>query len=784
MIKRTFLLSGLGLIITIPTAYFIQRFRDLNNISFGSHPLPPPAQTALLSILLALAVGLISVISIRILSGKTGQPLKSLTIRELLTCSPLLFFWLLPLLNSFFLDAADFRARMGLLGWGILAAVLFLKAAHRLTLPGWKGPSKLFRSYGALSQRKKLTLLFILALLVFNAGSLILTEERITFAGDEPHYLLIAHSLLKDGDFDLKNNYAARDYNAYMDAPGGIAPHTAPGTSGRLSFHSPGISLLLFPFYSLGTLLGGSWLILLIRFGMSLFAALLGLQVYLYVLEAWKNERTALWIWFLSCFTAPVLFYGLHVYGELVAALIGFTVFRLFRFRRSFKTSELAVLGFILAAMIWFHAIKYLLLMAPLLLYGLWVLWKRPGLRGRILWFPGAFLLSLGLYFGFQTLIYGTASIFAVSWRGGLSGGESVSYTGEVLFGIPFRYRWETLAGYFLDQRDGLLPYAPLFLFAFLGMVDMLRRKSRDLFLLLFIGLPFVGLQAFLTQRTGYAPQARPLVGVIWILIIPLAYFWVHNTRKIFTWLFSAASAFSLFAAFSLLLNPRALYQLTTFGETDRAGALFLHFSNLHLDITQFLPSFIKLEENRWPPNWIWMGGLVIILLLYWLTPKHDFKTRFGHYAAGTLIGLSLFAFLMVLFPRPVLRFPVNAAYPTGEKVVFYSLGRVARMPEPGRFVLPEADRDYVFYFTSWRKIPGFRLRFGSESGDYEVGLKYFDDAIFQGQTAGEFKTAEITPQSYPLRGKHLYRISITLEKIAGPPTHQQPYRLDIIPLS
>jgi hypothetical protein len=253
------------------------------------------------------------------------------------------------------LDAADFRVRMSHLGWGVLAAVLFLKAVQWLTIPGWNGPSKLFCPFSRLCPRKKLILLFVLALLAFNAGSLILTQDDITFAGDEPHYLLITHSLLKDGDFDLKNNYASQDYKTYMDTPGGIAPHTAPGTEGRLSFHSPGISILLFPFYGLGSLLGGKWLILFIRFGMSLFAALLGLQVYLYVLEAWRKEKAALWIWFLSSFTAPVLFYGLHVYGELVVALIGFTVFRFFKFRKSFKVWELAALGSVLACMIWFH---------------------------------------------------------------------------------------------------------------------------------------------------------------------------------------------------------------------------------------------------------------------------------------------------------------------------------------------------------------------------------------------------------------------------------------------
>ncbi len=33
--------------------------------------------------------------------------------------------------------------------------------------------------------------------------------------GDEPHYLVIAHSLLTDGDLQIENNHVERDYQAF-----------------------------------------------------------------------------------------------------------------------------------------------------------------------------------------------------------------------------------------------------------------------------------------------------------------------------------------------------------------------------------------------------------------------------------------------------------------------------------------------------------------------------------------------------------------------------------------
>jgi hypothetical protein len=70
--------------------------------------------------------------------------------------------------------------------------------------------------------------------------------------GDEPHYLVMAQSLLSDGDLDLTDEFAAREYAPFYG--GDLAPHTSPNTPpGRLySMHSPGLPALLLPAYALG----------------------------------------------------------------------------------------------------------------------------------------------------------------------------------------------------------------------------------------------------------------------------------------------------------------------------------------------------------------------------------------------------------------------------------------------------------------------------------------------------------------------------------------------------
>ena len=50
-----------------------------------------------------------------------------------------------------------------------------------------------------------------------------LTGTVLFPAGDEPHYLIIAQSLWRDGDLKIENNHARRDYNEYF-APRPRAP--------------------------------------------------------------------------------------------------------------------------------------------------------------------------------------------------------------------------------------------------------------------------------------------------------------------------------------------------------------------------------------------------------------------------------------------------------------------------------------------------------------------------------------------------------------------------------
>lgn len=735
-----------------------------------------------------LLVGLWAILS-RIQSGLFRLGYAETLSLEFWTYVPLIFFGLALFALTHYISSEDLASRIRLFSVAGLISVLYLKGILILRWSGEKPNPlrRLWEKFLSFPTKKKALILFAAALLILNTGSFLMLSEGHFFSGDEPHFLLISHSILHDRDFDLANNYEQRDYTRFMLSHATIRPHLAPGIKGKgqYSFHSPGISLLLLPFYALGSLFGKEVLVFLLRFGISLFGALLGLQIFLYAREEWKKEEVALALWSVFTFTSAVFFYSFHIYPEIVVALFSFMVFRIFRSSRPLSPGKLLLCGFLLSTLIWFHALKYITLFLPFLLYCLWTIGKHHKRRRDFLYFLTPLFFSLVLYFYFQYSLYGSFSLSSISVGGVMSGKESLSYMKSIFFDIPLRFRWESLAGYFFDQRDGLLFYSPLYFFAFLGLVEMVRRKRKDFLLLLFLAAPFILNYAFMTQRAGYAPQARPLVPVIWALAILLGHFLSAQAKKIFRYLFNGAVLFSFLAVFILLKNPLALYQETTVGQTERGGELFYLLSNLHFQLTKFLPSYIKVEEWKWLPNFVWIGVLLLFIGAYIGVKKHSFSLRFGHHVSLACGGMVLFFVWMVLYPRPVLLYPVKASYPSGERVTFYALSRVGRMVEPGRFLLREDNRSYVFYFTSWREVQKFEVELGSLAGDYSVELSLFDEKKFMGRTEREVKTLSLAfPARYRLKNSNLYRITIHLERLSEVSTPENPYLFSIRPVN
>ena len=84
-------------------------------------------------------------------------------------------------------------------------------------------------------------------------GASRLTHTVLFPSGDEPHYLVIAQSLWRDGDLKIENNHTRGDYREYFNRPD-LAPHfLRRGVDEEIySVHPIGMPVLVAPVYAAG----------------------------------------------------------------------------------------------------------------------------------------------------------------------------------------------------------------------------------------------------------------------------------------------------------------------------------------------------------------------------------------------------------------------------------------------------------------------------------------------------------------------------------------------------
>ena len=702
---------------------------------------------------------------------------------------PLGFFFLSPLLLRFYTTSADLRVRLRLLAVLAVAAALLLKLSGfaRFLVKRGSFVDRTILRFSALSPRRRLLFLFLASFLVYQAAALILVSRGASFSGDEPYYLLTTHSLLRDGDINVANNYAQQDYFHFYSKKDNprlkLGIYGREGKKGKGTIYPislPGISVLMLPFYWLSQLASGKWLTFILKTSLSVWASLLGLQVYLYARERWERERLSLGLWALYAFSAPVLFYAVHLYPEVPIAFFAVYVFRKVSSRTALSTLGMIFCGILLGLFPWF-GLKYSFLFYPLFLVSAYFLLKEHKVRWRVLAFAIPPLLSMALFYLFIHSLYGTFSPIAV-YEGVMSPERTEAFK-QLLLGVPLRARIDALLDYFLDQRDGLLLYSPFYFFALLGFVELYRRKRSDFWALSFIGLPFLLNYALFTHRQGAAPQGRVLTPLSWILVIAVGYFIVHNRTRIFSFFFGAAAGAGFLIAGTLLAHPSFLYQPTTHEFTSRPGELFVYLSNLHFFLPPCLPSFIKVDNTRYLPNYVWLAGILVFLAAYLLSKK---ERPLGRAVPSLFVYSVLTAafFLWVLLPRSPL-YPVQKVeYSPQSALGFYTfpMGKGVIAKESGDFYL-HLEKPYKFLFGSRKSLERVKLRFGSNNGQYDVDIRQFDLPLWRGKANGEVKEIDFDPAAaYRFRNLFLYEIDLRLSHRSGESMLVEPFLFQVMP--
>jgi hypothetical protein len=405
--------------------------------------------------------------------------------------------------------------------------------------------------------------------------------SRLKVSGDEPHYLLMAQSLWREGDLDLRDNFERGDYREYVpDLP---APHYgAPRPDGRpFPAHSPGLPLLLAPFYAIA---GRAGCIVLL----ALCAALLCEETRRLALLATGDERAALFAWAASV-GPPTFAYSFHVYSEAPSALASAFALRVILSGGGSYASAAAALA--ASALPWLH-VKMIPAGAVLgLIAALW-------LRGRP---RRVFLLAVtaaaAAYLAYYQWVLGRPTPLAL--YGGVPGDLRSS-------GV------RAAAGLLLDRSFGLLPTAPIWLLALAGL-SLLRLRGA-MGAILAVGLATLApVLAWRMWWGGQCPPARFLVPLVPMLGTALALRVSLSERGLARWrwwLLAVTAALALF----MVARPEAMLLLN---RRDRPTRVWDALSPAGGPAAErYLPSLVYPRADEARVALLWAGALGVVLLL------------------------------------------------------------------------------------------------------------------------------------------------------------------------
>ena len=454
--------------------------------------------------------------------------------------------------------------------------------------------------------------------------------------GDEPHYLIITQSLLKDHDLRIENNHRNGDYRAYFAGELPKPDFRRRGRNGEIySIHAPGLPAIVAPAFAIAGYHGVVvFLILLASAGSAL---------------AWRLARIvtgrsdAAWFgWAIVTLSTTEIFHSFTVYPDGVGGVIVLTgIWGLLRAQQESETGVERVgpwwlHGAALAILPWIHT-RFAILAAGL--GGLILLrlstTKNPAAKAV------AFLLipaiSALCWVGFFIAIYGTPD-------------PSVPYANEV---GAVSYIPGGLAGLFFDQRFGVLAYSPALICSLAGLVVMVRqRASRRLGLeLLFVFVPYLlAVTHFAMWWGGASAPGRFFAPILLAMAIPGAVGWTAIRHRATRVTILAALAYTAFMSSVLIFvdGGRLAYNVR------QAYALVLEWLNSSIDLALGTPSWwqgqqiTSLELTRDTAIWLAVFGITWMLLRT-VESARSLRNRgafclasAGAYAAAAMLSLTI----------------------------------------------------------------------------------------------------------------------------------------------
>ena len=410
---------------------------------------------------------------------------------------------------------------------------------------------------------------FACAALVYNLAAWRLAP--LVPGGDEPHYLVIAQSLWRDGDLRIENNHQRGDYLEYFG--GALRPdYLKRGTDGQIySIHLPGVPALIAPVLALG--------------GYGLVKFVLALVSAAATAVAWRTAYlltgsvAAAWFgWAGVSLAAPFLLLSFTVYPDgpgAVVVMLAFALVAGLQVRPSRPAWWWAGAGVLPALLPWFHP-RFSVLAAALgfVCAARALRDARPFRAAAALsLLPAASAIG---WFGYYYAIYGR---FNPSVAYG-------HYTQMSLGRVP-----TGILGLLFDQQYGLIVYAPVFAVGLAGLAALARRHRRLALEWSAVVVPYAVVTAMYHMWWGgFSSPARFIGATLLLFALPLAAAWAATTQTATRVVQSIALGVSAGIAAMLLVVERGEF---VFNVRDTAAPWLVWASQL-ADLTRAVPSLFR----------------------------------------------------------------------------------------------------------------------------------------------------------------------------------------------
>lgn len=336
-------------------------------------------------------------------------------------------------------------------------------------------------------------------------------HDRTPLGGDEPHYLILADSLISDFSLDVKKSYDRDAIQKKIFGP--VDYHTRTNENGVFSGHSLGLSAIVaIPLKYFGII------------GVRLFLAMFTLAIpltFFFIGRSYGISKIA------SSFIALAASIGLpfqaaagQVYPDLVAGVLILVIIAiLLNDQKKQRTSMSYALHVILLSLLpWLH-IKYIASALLLLLMSLRTLSKQEKSKVTLktICFTVTILASIGLLFLYNHYAFGKIGGF-------YSSSDVIWKPSHVIM---------VLVGLHLDQTQGVFFQQPLFLLGVTGLFAFFRK---DWVLASFLSLIYLSIVIPNSSHSCWygcaSMSGRFMWSVISLWYIPFIYFYSVSIKR------------------------------------------------------------------------------------------------------------------------------------------------------------------------------------------------------------------------------------------------------------